>query len=1250
MKIEKIEICNLASLEGTQVVDFTEEPLRSAGLFAITGNTGAGKSTLLDAICLALYNHAPRFDGTERLKRLGLEPDDDGQKELSAGDVRNILRRGQTEGYSKVTFSLSDGSAYEAGWSVRVKRTGTYDSVKRTLRRLSPQKEEYDASEVPERIVKLIRLSYEQFTRTVILAQNSFANFLNARQADKSLLLEKLTGTELYGNISRMVFEETGKARDRYKNKVEQIKGISTRRLDDETLAKTKEKLTLCLGQQTIHRAALERIGRQLKWYSDYHEAEAELEKQKKLLFEAQREYNSLYNQRQLLERFEKVQIFQGLYHTIKETESEIDKLKQQASQKQGELKKQKELTAAAQNEYETAHGRLEEATGAYRSKEPQFSQGHDLQGQINAIERELKDKREELKNLQETLRKQNEQLAAQEARREENNRERDNIYQHLQTIAMHRNLVTRVEYVKVALGQMNDLKKNLDKGQKQLEVLRQQLQGEKEQENKLNTTLTKLESEAKSLKEEFFIHTQANRGQSSVEIQKHIGRLSDTHRRAKGALDLWNRISNGYSEIEDKEDDIRRREIAVEQIKKEIEKQQIRVQTLADALEVLRTSYMLSQSENIIELRRSLKEGSACPVCGATHHPYHSETEQELGRILTTLESDFKSAEADTQKAGDELTELQQKLAEESGQLSQIKTELGHTKARQDSDVALWKDYESMDDALQGCSPSVNRENRKMLIAHLYDNSERELTAAQKALEAFNSHQEAINNINEKLREIDEKRSDDVRHLADVKANQRLLNTQISELQNTLSTTNDHLTEKAGQMDNIITIPFWKDRWLKGHDNFVQNLTILADDWNQSEEKDKQLRDYEFKIQEEVNTLLQWIDSGKHTRDELQGNISRKEQDVQHKQEELRHMFGNSTLEETVNRMKSDILKYTEEEDACRKAFDEATGKLQLLEGETANLEKQQHRREDDLRDLRSELDIRISRFNNDNSTLQYFELDKLFTDGRDWNALRQTINLSQQKLQQTTFNEETASKAILRLQQDPEHPGESTEESEIALHAQRDNHDRQLKEIEKALSESQALLTMHNKSVDDIAAQEPERLRLQKELNDWQKLNAIIGSADGKRFREIAQCYTFGILVGYANRHLRELTSRYRLQSKPGTLALEIIDRDMLDQTRAVNSLSGGETFIVSLALALGLSSMRSGNMHIGSLFIDEGFGNLDSESLDLVIDALSRLPHTQNRRVGIISHTAQIRSRISPQVRLIKRSGGKSRIEVR
>ncbi len=163
-----------------------------------------------------------------------------------------------------------------------------------------------------------------------------------------------------------------------------------------------------------------------------------------------------------------------------------------------------------------------------------------------------------------------------------------------------------------------------------------------------------------------------------------------------------------------------------------------------------------------------------------------------------------------------------------------------------------------------------------------------------------------------------------------------------------------------------------------------------------------------------------------------------------------------------------------------------------------------------------------------------------------------------------------------------------------------------------------------------------------------NWSKLNEIIGSADGKKFRQIAQEYTLDVLLGYANIHLQALTSRYKIERIPASLGLQVVDQDMGDEVRTVYSLSGGESFLVSLALALGLASLSSSRMKVESLFIDEGFGSLDPNTLNIAMDALERL-HNQGRKVGVISHVQEMTERIPVQIKVSKQQSGKSLVEV-
>ena len=167
------------------------------------------------------------------------------------------------------------------------------------------------------------------------------------------------------------------------------------------------------------------------------------------------------------------------------------------------------------------------------------------------------------------------------------------------------------------------------------------------------------------------------------------------------------------------------------------------------------------------------------------------------------------------------------------------------------------------------------------------------------------------------------------------------------------------------------------------------------------------------------------------------------------------------------------------------------------------------------------------------------------------------------------------------------------------------------------------------------------------------WASLNELIGSADGKKFRNYAQQFTLEVLLGYANAHLNHLARRYQLEridnpDKP-SLGLMVRDQDMGGELRSVHSLSGGESFLVSLALALGLASLSSNRVRVESLFIDEGFGSLDTETLRVAMDALDGL-QAMGRKVGVISHVQEMTERIATRILVQPGSGGKSVVTVR
>lgn len=330
MKIEKIVIHNLTSIEGEQIIDFTEEPLRSAGLFAITGNTGAGKSTILDAICLALYNRAPRFDnvGDSLTQKRAAELDDPAQR-VPANNVAGILRRGQKEGGASVTFSTFDGERYEAVWSMRVKRGGSYATPVRTLNCLTPKKERITGeTAIKERIEQATCLTYEQFTRTVILAQNSFANFLRAKSGEKAELLEKLTGTEVYSEISRRIFEDSAAAENVVREMESQMQGLLHDRLSSEELAETENEKNLLTANRRRLAEELALIARRLDWFAAYDKASVDVAEAETALHSATRALDEVRADRLRLDRYDLLLPMQPLFQEIVMRRADIEKLK----------------------------------------------------------------------------------------------------------------------------------------------------------------------------------------------------------------------------------------------------------------------------------------------------------------------------------------------------------------------------------------------------------------------------------------------------------------------------------------------------------------------------------------------------------------------------------------------------------------------------------------------------------------------------------------------------------------------------------------------------------------------------------------------------------------------------------------------------------------------------------------------------------------------------------------------------------
>lgn len=388
MKILAIRGRNLASLEGEFEADFTSEPLLSAGIFAISGPTGAGKSTILDAMCLALFARTPR---TDQAKENNVKLRDVNEEVLPQSDPRFLLRRGTASGYAEVDFLALNGHRYRSRWSVgraRDKENGRLQSPRVTLHNIDKEEEEQGTrSELQARVVELIGLTFEQFTRSVLLAQNDFSTFLKAEQGEKASLLEKLTGTELYSAISRTIFEKNAVAKEAYDKIQARIQGIEllTEEAEQELQIRLKESETSLLAlekakaeQQTLQEAVKSTEQQIATRQTQQKDAAAKLEKATELLNAARKDYEQgLVEEQRSESEFkalqQELQQARGLdvrldaaIRSVADTETRLREAL--ARKKEGEDKLKAAQTRQQQSTAEIT--RLSEWRERYRSKE----------------------------------------------------------------------------------------------------------------------------------------------------------------------------------------------------------------------------------------------------------------------------------------------------------------------------------------------------------------------------------------------------------------------------------------------------------------------------------------------------------------------------------------------------------------------------------------------------------------------------------------------------------------------------------------------------------------------------------------------------------------------------------------------------------------------------------------------------------------------------------------------------------------
>lgn len=325
MKILRLNLCNLASIAGEHSIDFESEPLSNAGLIAITGKTGAGKSTLLDAMCLALYDQIPRLNGA-----VGSLKDPSGQG-ISIKDSKNILRRGTTTGFAELEFIALDQKRYIARWDIRRARNKMDGNLKvdRAIRCVEDQRIlTQKISECTPTIEKLIGLSFEQFTRAVLLAQSEVGAFLKAKDQDRADLLEYLTNSHIFSVVSQKAFEKTKEIRQQKEQLQSLIGHIEL--LSEEQVVELKQQHEQSRLQLRSQQQAEKLLQNDLRWHQQQHVLHTEIQAKKEFYWVQVDANEKMAAQKALLEKLDQFQSIRDAFVQQQNIQQQRVELKQQ--------------------------------------------------------------------------------------------------------------------------------------------------------------------------------------------------------------------------------------------------------------------------------------------------------------------------------------------------------------------------------------------------------------------------------------------------------------------------------------------------------------------------------------------------------------------------------------------------------------------------------------------------------------------------------------------------------------------------------------------------------------------------------------------------------------------------------------------------------------------------------------------------------------------------------------------------------
>lgn len=1193
MKILSIRMKNLASLAGEHFIDFESEPLASAGLVAIIGKTGAGKSTILDAMCLALFNRVPRLKDSD-----GKLVDVDGS-ELLTNSPQTVLRRGTGHGFAELSFVAQDQKVYSARWELKRARenpNGKLQSVQRSLKCLTDGNVVADKTKAVEsQILRITQLSFEQFTRAVLLAQSEVTAFLKARDNERGELLEYLTNSSIFGKIGQLAFEKTKQIANQRKE-LENVLGHIEMLSDDEVAQYLAQFSAFDHDVKTLDTEKLS-LQKQQQWFEQKQRLEENLKTHQQNLQVQKVQLDALTPEKQQLKQLEQFASIRPNLIQHKKLALELTQLQPKCVQ--------------AQQHFKTVDHQFNAEKTAFEQIDDQQKQQHQFEieqhAQLETVRARVAERRVLVEQIT-TLKQESEQLQIQFQPLVDAENQLKN------TLQKQVNQRRQYQAQLVDSAHFSTLDEGLSVHLKPLQRFIQSYQKFEQDYGEVEYAQTKLTEQRHQLNA-----LQASFGQDDL-LQQNMTKLRterDQQLHKKNALDTlqqqWTNYQHLYAEHQQLNTAQSTLTSRLAESLTQLQHAEQAYTTQKNSLEQLQQMLQqqrLLHTENIEALRANLVMGEACLVCGSTEHPYAEKS--AFSNELFQLQAQQEQQEIAKEKSAFEAWQHLQKLHSQhtatvdanSKQLSTLNAQLEVSHAQLMMRLTEFNIEFSEDHAVLNQNISTHFANIKSTQTQL----DQTLAQYEQAQQNSYSLKNTIQQITEQLSVL-QQAEQHIQHIVGLFNEAQ----QQAWALKPLSTTQQIFADLQQRQQLLKQL----NELSAAHEQTGKQLDLAS--------KDREFS--EANIQKAKARIEVLMLEGKQNSDlAIQAIFTMTNKTVEKPHEWLKQ------FEQERQQRQTQFNQARQQFDQIRQTHERAKTALHECQTQQTQLQTQTQA-----------VDDAIQQWLNENTNFNRTLLEQLSTISFEQ---EQQLKLRVENLERAFANAETAVKTVQeQLDQHLKHQPKITWEILTTQLLALNERIQQCSEQRDAIK---LKLEVHKENVAKQKAFAEQIQAIQLEEHRWNKISSLMGDSTGKKFRDYAQQYNLDILLEYANQQLAMLSQRYTLKRLENSLSLAIVDHDMDGETRSVSSLSGGESFLTALALSLAIANMASGSMKIESLFIDEGFGTLDASSLHMVMNALDQL-QSQGRKVVLISHIQEMHERIPVQIQVRPIGAGASRVDI-